>query len=563
MKVKREFLNVFLEHILVIEIFTLLTILAFHKIFTQGFDRYIIGDYGDAWHFIWNAWWLEKILKEGRLDFFYYTNYLFYPNGAPLYSHTLTPFNSLVILLFRYLSNFIVAYNLRILLSFILSGYTMYLFLSFLVEDRIFRFIGGFFYTFSAYHVSKSIGYLNFLTIEWLPLHFLFVLWFILSKERSLKIVSGIFLTFLIIAFTELTLVYYLFFVDVFLILSFIIFLRKLYLIKLFFALLFACGAVLFIYNPLVTVYFSNAGEYMKGRLSGHTVSFINYFLPSLFSAIGHLFEKYLAITHVYATSSELFWLIDSSVSISYGLLIFAFFGFWFLLKKVKYYDRKINLFISTCFSLLIISIILSVGKSFILNIKISKIIPFYDIITSPARMTGGFIMLFFTILTVYFSQFLFYNKNCGKGWLKILLLIIVGLEIFPISNIQFYSIYIPRIIFDIRSENGNFSILNIPHKLNMQGMFLQTIHNKPILDGHVSRRPPHSFTHLYQLENLIKENQTEELINIFRELKIKYIIVNYNYRGSHDYSLLPLLNLLPVEKVSDINSIKTYKVLL
>jgi len=38
-----------LEHIIVLELYTLLTILAFRKLFILGIDNYVIGDHGDAW----------------------------------------------------------------------------------------------------------------------------------------------------------------------------------------------------------------------------------------------------------------------------------------------------------------------------------------------------------------------------------------------------------------------------------------------------------------------------------------------------------------------------------
>ena len=41
-----------LEHIVVLEIYTLLTIIAFRKVFILGIDEWVIGDHGDAWQFI-------------------------------------------------------------------------------------------------------------------------------------------------------------------------------------------------------------------------------------------------------------------------------------------------------------------------------------------------------------------------------------------------------------------------------------------------------------------------------------------------------------------------------
>jgi hypothetical protein len=68
----------------------LLTILAFHKLFILGIDKYIIGDFGDPWQSMWNI----VIVKENivRLKSPFYADQIFYPHGASLIFHS---FNSL------------------------------------------------------------------------------------------------------------------------------------------------------------------------------------------------------------------------------------------------------------------------------------------------------------------------------------------------------------------------------------------------------------------------------------------------------------------------------------
>jgi hypothetical protein len=53
--------NSVLEHIIVLELYILLTILAFHKLFILGIDRVLIGDGGDAYQHVWNFWWVKKL----------------------------------------------------------------------------------------------------------------------------------------------------------------------------------------------------------------------------------------------------------------------------------------------------------------------------------------------------------------------------------------------------------------------------------------------------------------------------------------------------------------------
>lgn len=164
-----------LEHIIVIEIYILLTILAFHRLFILGFNEWIIGDFGDAWQSIWNIWWVKNSFLKANLDKIFYVDYQFYPYGSNLIFHSLSLVTSTIGgLIAILLNNLRATYNILISISFILSGYFMFLLAKYLTKDSLISFLTGFAYTFSPYHVSKAIGYLNLSSIQWIPLFFLF-----------------------------------------------------------------------------------------------------------------------------------------------------------------------------------------------------------------------------------------------------------------------------------------------------------------------------------------------------------------------------------------------------
>jgi hypothetical protein len=193
MKLNKKFWSTFLEHIIVIEIYTLLTIIVFHKIFVLGFDKYIIGDYGDGWHFIWNFWWVkEKVILEGNLSRLFYTDYLFYPHGATLVFHTLSPLNCFIAFPLTYIFNLRATYNILVLSSFILTGYFSYILAKTFIEDKFPCFLTGLFITLSPFHISKALGYFNLLKIEWIILFLYFYFKFILKKRNRYLLLSGI-----------------------------------------------------------------------------------------------------------------------------------------------------------------------------------------------------------------------------------------------------------------------------------------------------------------------------------------------------------------------------------
>jgi len=118
-----------------------------------------------------------------------------------------------------------------------------------------------------------------------------------------------------------------------------------------------------------------------------------------------------------------------------------------------------------------------------------------------------------------------------------------------------------PQLIYSLSLSHENFSILNIPHEANTQGMYLQTIHKKRILDGFVSRRDFDSMEILEKIKNFIVTNNTEKLQNFLKENKVKYIILNYNYLPGYNYDFQKLLEILEVNKLDSTEQIEVFEV--
>lgn len=80
------------------------------------------------------------------------------------------------------------AYNILMLLSFPLSGLTMFLLSHYLTRNRLIAFVAATAYAFCPYHIAHATAHLDLSHIEWMPLVFLFLL---KSAERpSIKNVS-------------------------------------------------------------------------------------------------------------------------------------------------------------------------------------------------------------------------------------------------------------------------------------------------------------------------------------------------------------------------------------
>jgi len=124
----------------------------------------------------WADWWTMKALTEG-LDF-YHTDYMFYPRGISLVFHSFSHTNTALSLLLAPLMGRFAAYNVTILLAYVLSGFGTYLLASHLTGCRPAAFIAGLVFAFHPYHIFES-AHPVLVTTQWIP-------FFVLALVRML-----------------------------------------------------------------------------------------------------------------------------------------------------------------------------------------------------------------------------------------------------------------------------------------------------------------------------------------------------------------------------------------
>ncbi|HZY40640.1 MAG TPA: hypothetical protein VFF59_01430, partial [Anaerolineae bacterium] len=178
------------RHALILLFYTVLALIMTWPLGTQLGTHYA-GNNEDLWVFQWDNWWTRYALQHGYDILF--TPLQFYPIGVSLAAHSLSFYNSFIWIPLAALFGDIAAYNLTILLTFILSGYTMFLLAEYLIEkhdarsrlqDSTFRappsaipaLIAGLVYAFAPYHFSQSLGHVSLASVQWFPLLALFTL---------------------------------------------------------------------------------------------------------------------------------------------------------------------------------------------------------------------------------------------------------------------------------------------------------------------------------------------------------------------------------------------------
>jgi len=137
-------------------------------------DGYVpgVGDWGQN---MWALWWVRQaLLVEGQHPF--YTTMMFYPEGVTLLFHPLDVADGLLAIPLYGLFGSDITYNLITLLSFVLSGYGVYLLGLYFTHSRAAGFIAGLIFMLSPYHFLRlDIGHLNLATIQWIPFFVLFL----------------------------------------------------------------------------------------------------------------------------------------------------------------------------------------------------------------------------------------------------------------------------------------------------------------------------------------------------------------------------------------------------
>jgi len=114
----------FWRELLVLSLFLILTLILLYPFSILKMNIQLIGDGGDGYQNLWNLWWVMRSVLSRSNPFT--TNMLFYPNGADLYVHSLSPAAGFLTISIQQWFGLVFSYNLLVILSFVLGGYGAY-----------------------------------------------------------------------------------------------------------------------------------------------------------------------------------------------------------------------------------------------------------------------------------------------------------------------------------------------------------------------------------------------------------------------------------------------------
>lgn len=153
-------------------------------------------DSGDGYQNVWNMWWVSRAVTHLH-QLPWHTSLLHFPYGTTLLGQTMNPFNGFVAIVLLHFMPLVVAFNVMVVFSFVMTGVTTYWLCRLFCRRSVPSLIGGFVMTFSAYHLSKTLGLMQLVSLEWVPL-FVLLWWRLLTRPRH-RLVVGTAVTLLLV----------------------------------------------------------------------------------------------------------------------------------------------------------------------------------------------------------------------------------------------------------------------------------------------------------------------------------------------------------------------------
>lgn len=543
------------KNIFVLMFFVLLSIFLTYPLIFMPLDKYIVSDLGDP---LLNtailAWDIKKILNLNFQNF--YDINIFYPYRLTLaYSENLLSTAVLFTLpVYLITKSYIIAYNLTILLGFVLSGFCMYILAFYLTKKTVPSVIAGIIFAYAPFKVIH-LGHLQLITSMWLPLMILFMHRFFESGHFKNIVFSGIF--FFLNATSN---GYYMIFATCFIFLMFLF----------------------FIFHDKKRIKHVTAGFILFSIIAGVSTLSIYYSYYELQKIMG--FKRTLGETLEFSAS------IKSFISVPPDNVIYKkflptdggertlFWGFiptlllillFFKKKCFSLNEKYSKQYISFYYFIFGISIILTFGPFFFqerflpnpLYMLLYNLMPGFNGMRVPVR-AGILILLSLGVLCAY--SLTFFKRSILS--LLIAILIIVEYLNIPIGMVKLPDNgKIPQVYSFLKNLKGDFAVAELPkierfelsELLNeYKKVYYSIYHEKKLFNGISGFFPPLYLNSIgYPINKLIK---------LFAEINIRFIIIHKDeFKEKEEYYRLKyLLEHSAVREVYEDEETTVYEIL-
>ncbi len=488
---------------------------------------------------LWNLWWVKRSLLSGQSPL--RTDLLYYPQGVDLSLHTFSFFNTVLGILLQPLFGLVGTYNVLWFLSFPLGAMG-----AFALAHRVSRHLGGsllagWAFAFSAYHMAHGAHHLNLASLQFLP-------WYAWALERVREgptpargAIAGLFF-----AGGSLCCWYYAVFMVLFT------------FVWMFFvrrepgagrALLVALGVAAAILWPVVVPMMARLlteppevlYEHAPGRLGGDLLA---YLLPGPEHSLA---RSWGWLVGFYEKTGPFPW--ESVVFLGWLPPLLGLFGaFVFPWSRTRLW----------CVSLVSFWV-LSLGPVLYLNgIAVIGHLPYEWIVEKipglrMVRVPSRFVVMCNLSLAVLMALgYARVESLLPRGgaaarralWSLAALVLVLETVHVPLETTRPFSVTKAEAFEALKADPEPGAVLELPMKgylFNLVYLFRQTVHERPLLFGILSRVPDDSTRWIRQgpLLNFfvptrpVDEGFAQELLGRLREIQVRFVVLNGAFFGA------------------------------
>lgn len=533
--------------------------LAFH-FFTSVFadPKWPFDTYGT----LYGIWWWKFAFQNGLSPDW---NYLVaHPFGLDWSHLPVQPLITYPLLFFSLLGGEIFAYNLFVLINYVLTGAIAYALCFYCTGHDRGSVLGALIYTFSANHLLQTMSHLSFSAAQWVPLFILS--WLYLWKTRTWKSVLICSLSICLLFWSNYYFLYFsLFFVLCFFVLALwhwkIIPWEKMGVRLLGVVLL--SGLILSPqWVPLATKVFSKkptaeieASGYVRSEkdLVKYAARPSDYLLPSEYHPVLGKLTRWVQSNFI---KKGRHW-SDRTLYLGFFTLFVAL-ALWFFRRRFTQPDRfLIRLF--TLSSLFFIwfsfSPWLQVG-GLSLPTPSALLYPIFPMFRYYSR-AGFFVSLFLAILVAFSWKYfpIKFSSRGAKNWVcaaAAIFILFEHLVIPPSKNINVSSV--PEVYSWLKEQPGNFAIVEYPFVRSIEERqqkynFYQRIHGKKLVNG------GDQGTLSDMLRKKAQQIDNSEMWSLLSYYGVQFALVHQNQEKFKNIRSLNYVNTFGTTNVYQINS--------
>lgn len=453
---------------------------------------------GDTTQNVWNLWWIRLAVSRGNILPFH-TTMLYHPDGVSLAYHTLGLFNGwLAFPLQTWLKMGLPAtFNTISLLTFVASGSSMYLLLRSMTKSQTAALVAGLVFTFSPFRMSRvAFGNLEVYSTQFIPL----LVWFLTraAKTHRWRDAVGASVAMTLTAWCSLELAFGAGLLTIFLFVFDVSNVKHL-MVKLKWWILFGVfgTSMSTVALPMIRNYpdFQDQVD-QYGAAVWNSADLAGFFIPD--NATAPLVKR-LGLEFVTQTIEKVYATFygnphEKTVFVGYSVLAMVIISLSVTRSSIV---RRWSL-IAVAFFVLCLGPVLHIAGQSVCPMPYTLFfhIPLVKFGRTPSRL-AIFLTLALAIIVGYGCAYLEKQREKWTKWMTVLVGVLVFAEflIAPV-HLDNHVAEIPDYYYQLANENQDGAVLDVPIDLyGAQGpagkyMLYQTVHQKPIAGGYISRTP-------------------------------------------------------------------------